>query len=106
MACKRSEALPGRRDRTGDRVAGWTVLGCRRGLRCTSELGERRAPRCSPSCSHPRRPTRPPPFEEPFQGLPAIAAMWEAEREGPEEVFAMDSEVVAVEGDTGVARLE
>src|SRR6266496_3901003 len=23
------------------------------------------------------------PFEEPFQGLPAIAAMWEAEREGP-----------------------
>src|SRR6266542_3118451 len=46
------------------------------------------------------------PFEEPFQGLPAIAAMWEAEREGPEEVFAMDSEVVAVEGDTGVARLE
>jgi hypothetical protein len=32
--------------------------------------------------------------------------MWEAEREGPEEVFAMDSEVVAVEGDTGVACLE
>jgi hypothetical protein len=46
------------------------------------------------------------PFEEPFQGLPAIAVMWEAEREGPQEVFAMDSEVVAVEGDTGVARLE
>src|SRR6266540_2439759 len=35
-----------------------------------------------------------------------LAEMWEAEREGPEEVFAMDSEVVAVEGDTGVARLE
>jgi hypothetical protein len=46
------------------------------------------------------------PFEEPFRGLPAIAVMWEAEREGPEEAFAMDSQVVAVEGDTGVARLE
>jgi hypothetical protein len=39
-------------------------------------------------------------------GLPAVAAMWEAEREGPEEVFGMESEVVAVEGDTGAARLE
>src|SRR4029450_9504558 len=45
------------------------------------------------------------PFEEPFQGLPAIAAMWEAEREGPEEVFAIDSEVVGGEGGTGGARL-
>jgi hypothetical protein len=65
MACKGSEALPGRRDRTGDRVAGWTVLGCRRGLRCTSELGDRRAPSCWPSCLHPRRPTRPPPLRSP-----------------------------------------
>ncbi len=46
------------------------------------------------------------PFERPFQGLPAIIAMWEATREGPEEAFAMDSAVVAVEGATGVARLE
>jgi hypothetical protein len=27
------------------------------------------------------------PFEEPFRGLPAIAAMWEADRDGPDEVF-------------------
>ena len=46
------------------------------------------------------------PFEEPFRGLPAIAAMWQAARQGPEDVFAMDSEVVAVDGDTGVVRLE
>jgi SnoaL-like domain len=46
------------------------------------------------------------PFEEPFRGLPAIAAMWEAGRAGPEEVFTMRSEVVAVEGETGVARVE
>lgn len=46
------------------------------------------------------------PFEEPFRGLPAIAAMWEEEREGPGEAFELESEVVAVEGDTGVVRLE
>jgi hypothetical protein len=46
------------------------------------------------------------PFEQPFRGLPAIAAMWEAGRDGPDEVFTMDSEVVAVEGDTGVVRVE
>jgi ketosteroid isomerase-like protein len=44
------------------------------------------------------------PFEEPFCGLPAIAAMWEAGQ--GDEAFTMRSEVVAVEGDTGVARVE
>jgi ketosteroid isomerase-like protein len=46
------------------------------------------------------------PYEEPLSGLPAIAGMWEAEREGPDEAFAMTSEIVAVDGDTAVARLE
>jgi hypothetical protein len=46
------------------------------------------------------------PFEEPHRGLPAIAAMWQARRASPDEVFAMRSEIVAVEGDTGVARVE
>jgi ketosteroid isomerase-like protein len=46
------------------------------------------------------------PFEEPHRGLPAIAELWEAEREGPDEVFAMTSEIVAVEGDRGVVRVE
>ena len=32
--------------------------------------------------------------------------MWEGERSGPDEKFSMSSEIVAVEGDTGVARLE
>ena len=32
--------------------------------------------------------------------------MWEAERLGPDEEFEMTSEVVATEGDTGVARVE
>jgi hypothetical protein len=44
------------------------------------------------------------PFEEPFRGLPAIAAMWQAGQ--GDEVFTMRSQVVAVEGDTGVARVE
>jgi ketosteroid isomerase-like protein len=46
------------------------------------------------------------PYEEPVAGLPAIAAMWNREREGPDEQFTMMSELVAVEGDTAVARVE
>jgi hypothetical protein len=46
------------------------------------------------------------PFEEPYEGLAGIAVLWEAEREGPDEVFTMESEIVAVEGDTGVVRVE
>lgn len=46
------------------------------------------------------------PYEEPFAGLAAIEQMWEAEREGPDEVFTMASEIVAVDGDTAVIRLD
>jgi len=46
------------------------------------------------------------PYEEPYAGLAAIAGMWESEREGPDEAFTMTSDVVAVEGDTAVARVE
>jgi hypothetical protein len=46
------------------------------------------------------------PFEEPHRGLDEIAEFWDAEREGPDEIFTMQSEIVAVEGDTGVVRLE
>ena len=46
------------------------------------------------------------PFEQPYRGLEAIARMWDAEREGPDEPFELDSEIVAVDADTGVARLE
>jgi SnoaL-like domain len=46
------------------------------------------------------------PFEDPHRGLAAIASMWERERAGPDESFAMNSEVVAIEADTGVIRVE
>lgn len=46
------------------------------------------------------------PYREPVVGLPAIARMWEAEREGPDEAFEMTGEVVAVDGDVAVARIE
>jgi ketosteroid isomerase-like protein len=48
----------------------------------------------------------PEPFAERIRGLGAIARFWEAEREGPDEVFSLESEVVAEEGDRGVVRLE
>jgi hypothetical protein len=39
-------------------------------------------------------------------GLPAIERFWERERAGPDEAFEMSSEVVAVDGDTAVVRVE
>lgn len=44
------------------------------------------------------------PYAEPIVGLPAIAEMWEAEREGPDEMFTLETEVVAVDRDTAVVR--
>lgn len=46
------------------------------------------------------------PYEEAATGLVEIGALWEREREGPDEEFTMAHEVVAVEGDTAVVRLE
>jgi hypothetical protein len=46
------------------------------------------------------------PYESPARGLAEIAALWEREREGPDEEFELQSEIVAVDGDTGVARVE
>jgi uncharacterized protein (TIGR02246 family) len=46
------------------------------------------------------------PYENAHLGIEAIASMWEAERLGPDEEFEMRCEVVAVDGDTGVARVE
>lgn len=44
------------------------------------------------------------PYREPVVGRPAIARMWEAERDGADEDFALTTEVVAVDGDTAVVR--
>ncbi|NEE03393.1 YybH family protein [Phytoactinopolyspora halotolerans] len=46
------------------------------------------------------------PYHEPVVGLPAIARMWDDEREGPDEAFEMSSDIVAVDGDTAVVRVE
>jgi ketosteroid isomerase-like protein len=45
------------------------------------------------------------PFEPPFRGLAAIRRMWAAERD-PGEEFTMTAQIVALEGDTGVVRIE
>ncbi len=49
---------------------------------------------------------RPGPFELTAVGLEAIADFWEAERDGPDEVFTLSSDLVAAQGDTCVARVE
>jgi ketosteroid isomerase-like protein len=46
------------------------------------------------------------PFDEPLIGLPAIAEMWDDERTSPDEEFEMTSEVIAVDGQTAVVRVE
>jgi ketosteroid isomerase-like protein len=46
------------------------------------------------------------PYEESAVGVAAIAALWERERQGPDEEFEMRHEVVASEGETAVIRVE
>lgn len=46
------------------------------------------------------------PWQPPMAGLGAVCEFWETEREGPEEEFALASEVVAVEGDTAVVAVQ
>jgi ketosteroid isomerase-like protein len=46
------------------------------------------------------------PYERPVTGLDAIGRMWEAEREGPDEVFTLATDILAVDGPTAVVRAE
>lgn len=46
------------------------------------------------------------PYHKPIIGLPAIARMWDEERDGPDEAFQMTSDIVTVESDTAVVRVE
>jgi ketosteroid isomerase-like protein len=46
------------------------------------------------------------PYELPVTGLDAIARMWEAEREGPHEVFTLATDLLAVDGPVAVVRAE
>lgn len=48
----------------------------------------------------------PGPFAEPIRGLEALADFWEAERESHDEPFDFAAEILAVEGSTGVARID
>jgi len=45
------------------------------------------------------------PYDEPVTGLAAIGRLWEAERDGPDEVFRMERELVAAGGDVAVLRV-
>lgn len=46
------------------------------------------------------------PWSDPAVGLPAIAELWEDEREDADEPFTMSSRVLAVDGSTAVVRVE
>ncbi|HEU0287541.1 MAG TPA: nuclear transport factor 2 family protein [Nocardioidaceae bacterium] len=46
------------------------------------------------------------PYHPPVVGLAAIGEMWEAERAGADEAFTMSYDLIAVEGDTAVVRVE
>ena len=46
------------------------------------------------------------PYEEPVVGLDAISRMWDAERDGPDEVFSFATDILAVDGPTAVVRAE
>jgi ketosteroid isomerase-like protein len=46
------------------------------------------------------------PYEEPVVGLDAIRRMWDRDREGPDEIFTLAADIVAVDGSTAVVRAE
>lgn len=46
------------------------------------------------------------PYDYVVTGLPAIERLWEAEREGPDEVFRMERELVVADGGVAVLRVE
>lgn len=46
------------------------------------------------------------PYQEPVAGLGAIMRMWDEERDGPDEVFTLATEILAVDGPTAVVRAE
>ena len=47
----------------------------------------------------------PSPWATPVSGGDRLAEFWDDEREGADEVFTMQSEIVAVDGDTAVVRV-
>lgn len=46
------------------------------------------------------------PYEQPVAGLDGIRQMWDATREGPDEVFSLDTDILAVDGPIAVVRAE
>jgi hypothetical protein len=44
------------------------------------------------------------PYAEPMVGLDAIRRMWDEERAGPDEVFTLATEILAVDGPVAVVR--
>jgi ketosteroid isomerase-like protein len=46
------------------------------------------------------------PYAEPVTGLDAIRRMWDSERDGPDEVFTLAAEIIAVDGPAAVVRAE
>jgi ketosteroid isomerase-like protein len=46
------------------------------------------------------------PYQDAVTGLEEIGAMWERERDGPDEEFEMTSDIFAVDGDRAVVAVE
>jgi hypothetical protein len=46
------------------------------------------------------------PYQEPVVGLSTIGRMWDVERDGPDEVFNIATDILAVDGPTAVVRAE
>jgi ketosteroid isomerase-like protein len=44
------------------------------------------------------------PYAEPVVGIARIRAMWDEDRDGPDEVFTISTDILAVDGDTAIVR--
>ena len=46
------------------------------------------------------------PYEQPIVGLDAIRRMWEEDRDGPDEIFTLATDILAVDGAIAIVRAE
>jgi hypothetical protein len=68
--------------------------------------GGRQAPGSWLTCSPRTHTYLQSPYEQPVTGVDAIRRMREDERKGPDEVFTLATDIVAVEGPVAVVRAE
>ena len=68
--------------------------------------GAHLAPAAAPDCSPAGVTHLQSPYQQPVAGLDPIRQKWDATRDGPDEVFSLDTHILAVDGPIAIVRAE